>query len=546
MANDRFGGWEAERTTSGRPFHATCYAPFVSLEFDTQGFAYTCCANGTYPVGNVATDTLDEIWTGARLAAQRDALRTGDLSYGCAVCRWYFDNDRPTPPAVMYEGFPVGTGADDLPRSMAFAFSNQCNLQCIQCSGEYSSSIRIHREGRAPLPHAYGPAFFDQLRAFLPGLEEIRLLGGEPFLVSETFQLFDLLAELDLRPRVHVTTNGTRFDRRVEAAFDRFPLSISLSLDAVSAPVLESIRVGASAPEILANARRLAVASASSGGRFGINFCLLRQNWQELPAILRLGEELGAWVSVIPVYGDDHSLYKLDRTALAAVAEELGRHDDALRSELQLNRPVWDAELGQIRAAAAAPGNAPAPMLEPTRHDNAATFVRERRSAAVPAVSVAPPPPRWWRRRHDVVARQAPAPDLSGELVRWAVGGAVVRVDTDARDQIEAAIVVEGTPPRIDPSTWMGRSFGDVAEELRTAWGSSVWLVEDDRTRPDIVDQLVAFSPTPHREKRGVVVRVVSQAFDGGGWRTLLAIDPSFLHTDDAPEAAQPVGSSPS
>ncbi|MBX3284375.1 MAG: 4Fe-4S cluster-binding domain-containing protein [Actinobacteria bacterium] len=200
MAHDRFAGWDAVRDLATKPFHAACYAPFVSLEFDTQGFAYSCCANGTYPVGSVATDTLAEIWGSARLAAQREALKAGDLSYGCAVCRWYFDNDRPNPPAVMYEPFEVAAEGPACPRSMTFAFSNQCNLQCVQCSGEFSSSIRIHREGRAPLPHAYGPTFFEQLAEFLPHVEEIRLLGGEPFLVSETHQLFDLLGELDLRP----------------------------------------------------------------------------------------------------------------------------------------------------------------------------------------------------------------------------------------------------------------------------------------------------------------------------------------------------------
>ena len=544
MPVDRFASWEATRDVADKPFHAVCYAPFVSLEFDTQGFAYSCCANGTYPVGNVATDSLAEIWGGARLAAQRDALLVGDLSYGCSVCRWYFDNERPTPPAVMYERFPVGAGDAAWPRSMAFAFSNQCNLQCIQCSGEYSSSIRVHREGRPPLPHAYGPAFFEQLREFLPHLEEIRLLGGEPFLVSETFQLFDLLAELELRPRVHVTTNGTRFDRRVEAAFDQLPLSISLSLDAVEAPVLESIRVGAVATEVLANARRLAGRAAKSGGQFGINYCLMRQNWQELPAIVRLGDELGAWVSVIPVYGDDHSFYKLDRAALADAAAELGRHDEALRAELDLNLPVWEAELAQIRAAAEADEQVPAPMLEPTRHDNAAAFVRERQSVDVVPVAIAPPPTRWWRRRRNVEVAAAAVLDPGPELVRWAVGGAVVQVDADADDQVVAVEVLSGTPPTVDPASWPGRSFDDVAEDLRRAWGASVWLVENDRSRSGLVDQLVAFSPTPHREKRGAIVRVVSHARAGGGWRTVLAIDPSFLERSD-PEPSESLAAAP-
>lgn len=554
MAPDRFASWDATRDLAAKPFHAACYAPFVSLEFDTQGFAYSCCANGTYPVGSVATDTLAEIWGSARLAAQREALQAGDLSYGCAVCRWYFDNDRPNPPAVMYEAFEVAAEGPTWPASMTFAFSNQCNLQCVQCSGEFSSSIRIHREGRAPLPHAYGPDFFDQLTEFLPHVEEIRLLGGEPFLVSETHQLFELLGRLDLRPRVHVTTNGTRLDARVEAAFERVPLSISLSLDAADPAALESIRVGADGAQVLANARRFAQLATASGGRIGINFCLMRHNWAELPGILRLGDELGAWVSVIPVYNDEHSLYKLDPEALAAVVAGLEEHDDALLGELQMNRPVWEAELAQIRAAATSePGAVSAPMIEPTHHDNAAELVARRRAAAptpaaapatTPAtVAVAGPAPRWWRRRRSAAAPVPdvgtgavppvlPLPDLAAELARWAVGGSVIRVDTDADDRVTTSAVLHGTPPLIAPDRWPGLPFDDVAEQLRQAWGASVWLVEDDRTRAGLVDQLVAFSPSAHREKNGAIVRVVSAARSGGGWTTHLAIDPSFLPAD--------------
>lgn len=62
---------------------------------------------------------------------------------------------------------PVEGPDPDWPRQMEFSVSNTCNLQCVMCNGEWSSSIRSQREGLPPLPKVYDDAFFDGLRDFL-------------------------------------------------------------------------------------------------------------------------------------------------------------------------------------------------------------------------------------------------------------------------------------------------------------------------------------------------------------------------------------------
>src|SRR4051812_31028023 len=99
--------WDASRDFGAKAFKAACYAPYVSLEFDTQGFVFTCCANGIYPMGNVRDDRLVEIWQGARIVAQREALKAYDLSHGCTVCQWYLRNGKGDPLASIYEPFDV-------------------------------------------------------------------------------------------------------------------------------------------------------------------------------------------------------------------------------------------------------------------------------------------------------------------------------------------------------------------------------------------------------------------------------------------------------
>ncbi len=39
-----------------------CAAPFVTLEFGAYGLVQACCANALYPLGDIRTQSIDEIW----------------------------------------------------------------------------------------------------------------------------------------------------------------------------------------------------------------------------------------------------------------------------------------------------------------------------------------------------------------------------------------------------------------------------------------------------------------------------------------------------
>ena len=148
-------------------------------------------------------------------------LAQDDYSHGCQGCKWEIDNEgREGSYPQTYEDRANHLTADPAsgawPRSMEFNLSNSCNLQCIQCNGDLSSSIRLHREKRPPFASPYGDAFFEELASFLPHLTSIKFLGGEPFLASETLRVMEMLVEGGHRPKIHVTTNGTQWDEQIE------------------------------------------------------------------------------------------------------------------------------------------------------------------------------------------------------------------------------------------------------------------------------------------------------------------------------------------
>lgn len=109
-----------------------CSKLYTWLEFDMFGKAWMCCPSWLpYPIGNVLTDTLEEIWNGPEAQELRNQIFTGNWKY----CQHDFcpliagDNlpnlsDLENPPASTIAGLPT-----------MFNFSNDesCNLKCPSC-----------------------------------------------------------------------------------------------------------------------------------------------------------------------------------------------------------------------------------------------------------------------------------------------------------------------------------------------------------------------------------------------------------------------------
>ena len=187
------------------------------MYLDQFGDVRACCMNIDFPLGNIAREGLKEIWLGSRAEILRRSVAIGDFSHGCDWCEGAVREGRPDLAfARWFDRFAGDVGPVGWPRRIEFSVSNTCNLQCVMCNGDWSSSIRAQREGRAPLPAVYDDRFFADLDAFLPHLEQVKFLGGEPFLASETLRVMDRLVALGLSPQCHITTNGTHWTPRVE------------------------------------------------------------------------------------------------------------------------------------------------------------------------------------------------------------------------------------------------------------------------------------------------------------------------------------------
>ena len=340
--------------TSAADLGTTCLAPIGGLYFMTNGDVRTCCMNAAYPLGNVGEQRLREIWDGTRRRLLVEAIADGDFSLGCQPCEWQGNHEGiDNTYARRYDEFAPAVAAlapEQWPVHLEFNLSNACNLQCIQCHGELSSSIRIHREKLPALPRVYDDQFFEDLVPFLAHATDIQVAGGEPFLGTENLRLWDLIVDHAPDARCNVVTNGTQWNDRVQRIIEAVPMNITISIDGISKAVYEPIRVGSDFDRVLENIDHFVDYARRVGTTLTFNHCLMVQNYHELGDLLVFAEERDISVNISVVYTPSEcSLGDLDAEALGRVCDELEALEPSVLPRLHRNAATWTEELTRLR-----------------------------------------------------------------------------------------------------------------------------------------------------------------------------------------------------
>ncbi|MCU1368938.1 MAG: putative molybdopterin cofactor synthesis protein [Ilumatobacteraceae bacterium] len=353
----RHPGWEEGRDLERHWQWSACYAPLTSMYLDQFGKVRACCQNTEHLLGDITTSTLREIWDGEATSELRRALARSDLGKGCQYCKWQLDEGNRTGALLRSYDDPIPIGwsrKPEWPRYLEFSITNTCNLQCVMCNGDWSSSIRSQREQRPPLPAVYGEAFFEQLGAFIPHLKAARFTGGEPFLGREPLRIMDLVVDHGAEDaEISVVTNGTTFNAKVERILTTVQPQITVSLDGGTAEVYERVRLGASFDKVMANLDRFQ--AIVDGWRplqatLNLTHCLMVDNWSTFPELLFLAEERDLDVAVNNVrFPEAHSLYHLPQAELAEIVTALEARTAEVERLVTGNRlALWHQQLAAL------------------------------------------------------------------------------------------------------------------------------------------------------------------------------------------------------
>jgi MoaA/NifB/PqqE/SkfB family radical SAM enzyme len=263
-----------------------CNAPFVSMFIGIGGNIGVCCYNRELVLGSIYETRLSEAWFGDKLKSFRNKIKKCDFSSGCYLCKMQIEQSvHQTLLARNYDEF--NNTSKKYPQIIEFELSNKCNLECIMCSEVYSSKIEQNiKKGKISDNKLDEDAFLKQLKQFIPHFKKAKFSGGEPFLISIYYKIWELLIELNPKCKIVIQTNGTILNEKIKKLLKEGNFNLSISVDSLQKDNFELIRRNGCFEEYYNNLFWFIDFCKQKDRFIGVSTCFMRQNWKEIPKIV--------------------------------------------------------------------------------------------------------------------------------------------------------------------------------------------------------------------------------------------------------------------
>ena len=242
-----------------------CMIPWTHIHGFPTGEAYPCClAEMNYPIGDMKTNTLEEIWNGERYTNMRKNMLEDKPCVECTRCyeqekNGFFSMRNSHNKHFGHHIPKVDQGAN--PKFEVtywdIRFSNLCNLSCRSCGDIFSSNwVKENKafgvtDKKAPNV-VYAGRFkmdiWEQMQPHLNTIEQVYFAGGEPLMMEEHYLILKSLIEAErFDVRLIYNTNFSKIQYKDQNVLDAWKLfesvSIGASLDAMG-PRAENMRKG--------------------------------------------------------------------------------------------------------------------------------------------------------------------------------------------------------------------------------------------------------------------------------------------------------------
>lgn len=176
-----------------------CAAPWRGLHINPQGSVKTCCAGDPNMLGNLNTNTIEEILHGPELQQVRQTLREGrphaKYCHNCVQAERYGRSERDWHNRLNHGFDPQRvTDTDHKPVLIDVRWNTTCNFSCNYCN-EHSSSqwASLKQLSVQSGTRPYSEQVCKYIEQHQTSIKKVALIGGEPLLLKENERLLDAI-----------------------------------------------------------------------------------------------------------------------------------------------------------------------------------------------------------------------------------------------------------------------------------------------------------------------------------------------------------------
>jgi len=273
------------------PLKHFCYAPHTSMFFSLHGKMAPCYATYNEKSDIFQETTIKDSWFKGSFARIREEHAQCRFDENCSFCFELFKNKAfGSMLQQKYEHYAFSR--KKYPVIMEFELSNRCNLECIMCDANLSSSIMRKTVNKSQHEDIYDDRFVEQLRDFIPHLCMAEFTGGDPFLIDIYYKIWDLIIDLNPKCDILITTNANTMNARIVNLMAKTKkIHFNISIDAVTKEKYEAIRVNGKFENAVRNIDIFNAYCKKNKTSLNLLVCPMTVNRYEIPELIKFGNE---------------------------------------------------------------------------------------------------------------------------------------------------------------------------------------------------------------------------------------------------------------
>jgi MoaA/NifB/PqqE/SkfB family radical SAM enzyme len=336
-----------------------CAAPWRGLHINPRGDVKTCCAGNPNMLGNLNSQSIEQILNSKLMAEIRQDLSQGRPHEYCSNCvraeRFGAESERAWHNNVN-PNFDYAAAGDQYhyPVIVDVRWNTTCNLSCNYC-GEFCSSKWAAIKS-IPVKSGARP-YYDQVCDFIEQhhdhIHEVALVGGEPLMLPENNRLLDVIPKDSIVTLITNLSVDLENNKIFQKLATRNKVGWSMSFDNVG-DRLEYVRHGAAWDKIKHNLAIIKNLMSTQGQWGGIHAVYNMYNATRICELREFAETTGTsvlWQNLFQPEYLDPFLHGPDVAALAAAEIEKFY---ALNIATPAEKQFFDQALDKYRAVTSA------------------------------------------------------------------------------------------------------------------------------------------------------------------------------------------------